>query len=986
MSRSAIDLGGHSSRRGKTLAGWFEALLLLAVSAAAPADHVGDTPLDELHQQTWTTREGIPHNTVNDIAQTPDGYLWFATWEGVARFNGHRFRIFGRSPETGMPDNGLLSLSVGPDGQLLLAGARGGVVSTDGRDWQAQPQAESMVFDAITDGDGSTWLATQGAGIIRRKTREDGSVMSRQQFMAGASAYHLVASAGAGIWAGTSEGLVRIDNDGELERFGPETGLPPGPVFSLLRTSGRTMYVGAESGLFVRSNTTFESVSPELAGEAVAALLIDESGVLWVGTMNSGLARVHNDRVDWLGTRDGLPNNRVLSLHQDNEGSLWAGTNGGLFRLRSAPFVTVGRDHGLAGNYVRALLPHSDGSLWVGTSEGVSRMRNDRVEPVELGGEPFDLSTLSLAERTNGDVAIGTHADGILIWRDGKTISHYQRRDGLPSNDIRMLHEDRDGSLWVATAEGLACITGGRIDSFGLEDGLPSDFVIALHEDRAGRIWVGTGSGLARVENGSVEAISLYELDETLYVYGFHEDPDDNVLWLTTDRGLVHYPLDEREPAIVGRSAGMPIDKFFHLVDDRRGSFWLTSNRGVLRLDKRDARAVVEGRLERIDFELYTEGDGLRSAQANGGAGPAAAFHENRVWVATAAGLASVNPDHLSRYEETELPISIENVNVDGRDYDWNGPVNLPAGAGRVSIAYAGLGYVMPQRIRYRTLLEGFDSDWVDRGTQDVAEYTNLDPGEYVFHVTASYPYGAWNGEEARLAFTVAPLIWQRPGFWAMVVIAFGGLLLVLIRLRMRRLEMRAANLHRQVEEKTHALRTQAAEFERQARIDQLTGLANRRAFDEWLGREFVLTRERGQVLSLAIADLDHFKRVNDDYTHLIGDRVMQIVADVLREHIREGDQAARWGGEEFTLTFHNSTASDVARICERIRGSIADTDFGDVAPGLRITASFGVSDTTMTDSYEGLLRQADQALYRAKAAGRNRVTLHDPDRKSGET
>lgn len=126
-------------------------------------------------------------------------------------------------------------------------------------------------------------------------------------------------------------------------------------------------------------------------------------------------------------------------------------------------------------------------------------------------------------------------------------------------------------------------------------------------------------------------------------------------------------------------------------------------------------------------------------------------------------------------------------------------------------------------------------------------------------------------------------------------------------------------------------------------------------------------------------------KRVNDDYPHLIGDRVMQVVADVLREHIREGDQAARWGGEEFTLTFHNSTASDVARICERIRGSIADTDFGDIAPGLMITASFGISDTTMTDNYEGLLRQADQALYRAKAAGRNCVTMHDLDRKPEE-
>ncbi|MFW5927497.1 MAG: diguanylate cyclase, partial [Wenzhouxiangella sp.] len=787
------------------------------------------------------------------------------------------------------------------------------------------------------------------------------------------------------VWAGTSDGLVRIE-DGETMRFGPETGLPSGPVFSLLPARDGNMFVGTESGLYAGSEESFDSYSAALSGEAVSALLMDEEGVLWAGTINSGLARIRNGEVEWLGTDDGLPNNRVLSLHLDTEGSLWVGTNGGLFRLRSAPFVTIGRESGLAGNYVRALLPHSDGSLWIGTSEGVSRKRNGRVEPVRLDGEPFELSTLSLAERANGDVAIGTHADGVLIWRDGRLVRQIQRSDGLPANDIRMMHEDRRGRLWIATAGGLSRVTGDRIDSFGLDDGLPGDFVIALHEDDDGTIWVGTGVGLARVENDTIEAISLYDLDETMYVYGFNESEDGDAMWLTTDRGLVHYPLDGREPSIVGRAAGMPIDKFFHLVDDRSGSFWLTSNRGILRLDKDDARAVVQDRLDTIDFELYTEGDGLRSAQANGGAGPAAAYHDGRVWVATAAGLASVSPDHLTRYEETELPVSIENFNVDGRDYDWDEPVELPPGVGRVTLSYAGLGFVMPERIRYRTLLEGFDSEWVSRNTQNVAEYTNLPPGDYLFRVTASYPYGAWNGEEARVAFTIAPLVWQRVEFWILAAVLFGGMMIMLIRWRMRRLEARAADLRAQVEEKTRELRRQAAEFERQARIDQLTGLANRRAFDEWLGREFRRTRDQGQVLSLAIADLDHFKQINDDFTHLIGDRVMQLVARVLRDHIRQGDQAARWGGEEFTLTFHDSNAEDAARICERIRRAIAETDFDDIAPGLKITASFGISDSEQAGNYESLLRQADQALYRAKKEGRNRVIVHDSSTKSGES
>jgi diguanylate cyclase (GGDEF)-like protein len=123
--------------------------------------------------------------------------------------------------------------------------------------------------------------------------------------------------------------------------------------------------------------------------------------------------------------------------------------------------------------------------------------------------------------------------------------------------------------------------------------------------------------------------------------------------------------------------------------------------------------------------------------------------------------------------------------------------------------------------------------------------------------------------------------------------------------------------------------------------------------------------------------DLDHFKRVNDEYSHLIGDEVMRVVADVLRKHVRAGDQAARWGGEEFTLTFHDIDGEQAAGISERIRRSIETTDFGRLAPDLGITASFGVSDNRQAQNYEDLLRQADQALFRAKDEGRNRVVVH---------
>ena len=955
-------------------------LMLTGLMAASVAQaEIGDQPLHELHQQVWTTRDGLPHSTINAIAQTPDGYLWFATWEGVARYSGHEFRIFARDPVTGLPDAGVHSLDVGPEGRLLIAGARGGHSLRREHDWLPLSPGTALIFAAIVDRTGEVWLATAGDGIHHHRVDETGQLISETRYLPDGTGYRILERRDGTILVGTSRGLLSI-HDGSLRLAGRDSGLPDAPVLSLWQDGNGTLLVGTEDGLYVsRGNTDYEKLDPALDGVAVSALLRDAGGALWIGTINRGLFRYRDGKLDNLNTSGGLPDNRVLSLLQDREGSLWVGTSSGLFRLRSAPFVTLTRQQGLSGNFVRAVMPHPDGSLWIGTSEGVNRKSGRSIEPVRVDGTPFDLSTLSLAALENGDVLIGTHADGVKHWSDGRIVASYNRDSGLPSNDIRVLSQDRRGRIWIGTASGLVRVDETGIRVFGPDDGLPDEFTISILEDQAGTIWLGTGFGLARVRGDRLEPISFEHLDEAWYIYGILEQPDEpGTLWLASDRGLIRYRPESDESALVGRDAGLPIDKYFQIVEDHRGNFWLTSNRGVLRIQRSQAHAVADGRRASIDFEHYTEGDGMLSAQANGGSGPPAAWHEGRVWVATAAGLAGVDPDHLARYKDFVLPVTIESFEVNGIDRPTASRPVLPAGTSRIAFQYAGLGFIMPDRIVYRTRLDGFDDEWVERGGQNRAEFTNLAPGDYTFRVSAAYPYGEWSGTEATMAFSIQPHTWQRPGFWVLAFFAGVVLVLAAARLRFRQLEKRAGELHRQVEAKTRELKLQAEEFERQARIDQLTGLANRRAFDEWLAREYHQAKAAGHDLSLVIMDLDHFKDVNDRYSHVIGDRVLRVIADVLRQHTRHGDQAARWGGEEFTLTFHNGDSRQAAAVAERIRRTIETLDFSDIAPGLTMTASFGLSDTRSADSYEALLRQADQALYRAKTGGRNRIVIHE--------
>lgn len=309
---------------------WLLCGLLVTPVIATDNDIVS---LDNYFSESWSTVHGLPHNTVNAIAQTPDGYLWFATWEGVARFNGRQFDIFERSTETGLPDSGIRTLSVAANGDLLVAGSRGGIARVKGHQWQSYPPLGVLINKAMVDSQQRLWLATEGEGVVMQAP--DGS---RRQFTEDnglpANAAHSLFEDNKGqIWIGTTAGLALIDINLTLsQQFAEQL---TSPVFALAADKQQQLLIGTERGLFQLSN---QQLTELLANVPVATLLPEASGMLWIGTVDRGLLRLYNNTLEQLSIEQGLPNNRVLALLRDKEQSLWVGTNGGVFRLRDAPF------------------------------------------------------------------------------------------------------------------------------------------------------------------------------------------------------------------------------------------------------------------------------------------------------------------------------------------------------------------------------------------------------------------------------------------------------------------------------------------------------------------------------------------------------------------------------------------------------------------------------------------------------------------------
>jgi diguanylate cyclase (GGDEF)-like protein len=350
------------------------------------------------------------------------------------------------------------------------------------------------------------------------------------------------------------------------------------------------------------------------------------------------------------------------------------------------------------------------------------------------------------------------------------------------------------------------------------------------------------------------------------------------------------------------------------------------------------------------------------------------------LWFVTTAGIVTVDPAHSEARTIRPSP-RIEQVRFNRKSVPFEHGMTAGPGGGDVEIQFTAPDFVAPERVHFRYRLRGFDSEWTESGERRDAIYTKLPPGKYVFDLQAADGNSDWNSTVASLNVVLVPHFWQTGWFRGIC-----GLLLVMAavtfyRLRVRYLIERAHALEVRVSQRTAELQaaTRVAEeahcaMRVQAMRDSLTDLWNRRAILEMLDKEIARAERDDLPVSLLMVDLDHFKTINDTYGHLIGDEALEEVARRIPKAIRAYDSAGRYGGEEFLIILPGCSKSDGVHRAEDLRRAIADTPVQTARGLLTTTCSLGVASHRSGIGSEELIREADEAMYRAKRLGRNRV------------
>ena len=739
-------------------------------------------------RRQWGIESGLPRGPVYAIDQTADGYLWIGTEAGLVRFDGFSFSLIASSAPELPSITHVLGLATDDAGDLwarlrrpTLLHYRHGIFEDARRD----PNLTHSSVTAMSRGRDGALLFWGQAGATALRGGKFQIVPEPAGFTR-STVLSIAQTENGDIWVGTRDaGLFRMSGGQTI----PITnGLPDLKVNSLAPAKNNQLWVATDGGLarWDGAKLTRDGIPRALDGVQALAITLDRDSNLWIGTNSVGLARLNDAGLALLEDPQHVKN-AVTAIFEDREGDLWIGSANNLERLRDSAFVTYSLPEGLPTSGSNPVYADSENRMWFPPVDGgLWWLKDGQRGRVTLDGLDRDV-VYSIAGR-QGELWLGRRSGGLTQLRQDKssfTAKTYTHANGLAQDSVYSVYQDHEGNVWAGTLSGgVSKLSAGRFTTYTVADGLASDAVTSILETSDGTMWFATPSGLSALSaehwrtyttgNGlpSNDAVSLLE-------------DSAGILWIGTRSGIAF--RDSTGFHMPRQAQGSLREEILGVAEDKLGSLWISTSIHVLRVNR---DKLLRGVLAEGDLREYGLADGLRGVEGVKRQRSVVTDPLGRIWFSLNLGISVVDPARLT-YNSAPAIAHVETISADGNGIGLQGAVHIPGGRQRITFGYAGLSLSVPERVRFRYKLDGYDRDWSEPVATREAAYTNLPPNSYRFRVVASNPDGAWGGTEAMVAFSVLPLFWQTWWFELGVVAACMLVTIGLYRLRLRQLTSR---------------------------------------------------------------------------------------------------------------------------------------------------------------------------------------------------
>jgi len=740
--------------------------------------------------RNWTTETGLSHNTVLSLFQTYDEYIWVGTTSGLLRFDGLNFTAqdLSISPEINKKILSIYedlnhNLWIGTDGNGLFSyrngvwakyNDKGNFVNNHIRsitgDWQGNLwigteyglyridqtgiqsyTKEQGLFDNLitaldTDNYGNLWIGTYRGGLAKLK---DGiiTIYDYNNGLLNVSVNAVKADHLGNIWIGTMDGLYKIRHGEEIVR--QVQGTKYAIITSIIEDKNDEIFFSTMTrGIgWIRGGSIIGFSSENgLPDDYIHCALNDGDGNIWLGTNSSGLIQLKMPLITNLFCEGGLPDKNLSAILEDKSGSLWVGTkNRGLFKLRNNKIVkTLNLESGLSSNHINVIYQTENNNIWIGTAgNGLNKINtNGSVQKINVGLSSKNITTI--LEEKNGSLIIGTN-QGLNRIRQNRVEILWA--DQLGDHQIRILTKSENGLLYVGTNKGLYTIQNDKLSKLLPQESKLDVDIISIFEMASGKILIGTnGSGLLQLDNGELKSCTI--------------------------------------------NNGLPDNYIFSITEDFERSIWISSYNGIFKLDQSQLIDFFDGNIPHITPAFYNDLDGMKSRQCLTGSQPTVCKSlSGKLYFLTTNGISMLNPEIFRRKKQSPLMV-IESILKNNLPVNRDEPIPFSDSDDKIEIHYTAFDYTSPEKIHFKYQLVGHDPDFIftKPGLKRVAEYTNLNPGQYRFVVTAASNNGYWDDQVVATKFEIHYPYYKTTYFYLIVtvLIIFLGIGLVYLNSKMK--------------------------------------------------------------------------------------------------------------------------------------------------------------------------------------------------------
>ncbi|TNE69540.1 hypothetical protein EP331_14005 [bacterium] len=789
--------------------------------------HLGiNTKADDLSHYratVWTSKNGLPQNSISGLMQSKDGYLWFTTLEGLVRFDGRNFKVYNSKTMPGkFSYDRMTAFTEDENGVIWATTEEGGLysISKDNVSYKKISEGLSSRYGtallAISNG---ILIGTTG-GVLKQ---EDGVLTPWHDNTIGGKHISKIEERKDGtIWIATSTGLYRTDKSTGKLVLEPFTNNKRVYDFEFL--DDRTVVIILNEELYVLEERTFRKLFPPKELKVPFRLLKDHDNSIWIGTGGYGIWNWKGLDFRNVNTELGIKQDVIWSLFADEEQNIWIGTNGGgVIKLTKGPFSMVtGRDN-LSHPIVWSLSEAPDRSIWSATYFGINQMYGNKVNNYYLDGVSSQFLWTVLA--TKDHVYAGSNVDGLFELKKGS--KKFTKVQDLPKkvSIVRLLKEDDNGTIWVGSVNGLY----KKEKNGWVEFPLPKEKreVKTWYQENKNLFWIGTKHGIAKIEQEIIQPDPFPDFPDVAVRYITSYGPN-RWIFSTEGLGLIFYVNAKQYRMDISNGLNSNFVSSAVMLDSM---IWVSTNSGISSFNKKHIQRLMDDPGYLVPVRIYDELDGMETAETNGGVYPNIIVDEfGKIWYPTMNGIAVLDTKKALQESHLDPRIFVDELRIDGSIAPIQDPIKLKNEHKELFVRFSVIQFAQPERLLFAYRLSS-KQDWVPLGDMPIVSLNQVATGNQELE------FSVWN-KEGRILSTKTVSITKEPHYtesawFILLMISIGiGMGFVLYKIRILQLKRSEERLNAQILERTEALEEEKEKSEKAllklAKINEQLKAANK--------------------------------------------------------------------------------------------------------------------------------------------------------------